>query len=495
MMKKRLQQVLSCMLLCAVLASGLCLPASAAFRDVPKGHWAAESIQRCTDLGFFQGESAARFGLGHKMTRAAFAVVLCRFFGWEVSAPTVSVYQDVSKDAWYAGAVETAYNHGALTDQREDFRPADFVTRSELAVMLVRALGYGSIAGLAQDLKSPFTDVSTSAGYITMAHDLGLFNGTSATAFSPDVTASREQVAVILMRLYDRLYTPVPEQSAIVSAPSDLTGLEVVAIPAGRLFSQSLNQSMAPETAAAIRDDAHTHGAKALLHITAGSSAFSGNLPQAVTLLTEAVRSGGYDGLFLDAPQLSEKNILNLNNLVTALNAQLNDKLLYVGVDAPAFTSTAHENYDYATLGAQADRLVIHVPTVEDHIGSTYTAPVDPLEEIYYAMRTLRKQIPAEKLTLMVTTTPMTGNEKGNLFLSDQKFSQLLDAKGTQKHYSDRYACAYVTGSLDGAPVTAWYLNGQSAETRSQTAQLLGIQQLCLSSWNAASAELREALI
>ena len=76
-MLQRLKRLGAGLLLCALLSGLAAAPASAAgFQDVPAGHWAAESIQRCADLGFIQGESATRFGLGEPMTRAAFAVAL-----------------------------------------------------------------------------------------------------------------------------------------------------------------------------------------------------------------------------------------------------------------------------------------------------------------------------------------------------------------------------------------------------------------------------------
>ena len=218
MIKKQLQRLLSCLALCAILAGGLTAPAAAAgFTDVPAGHPAAEDIRRCVELGFFQGESATRFGLGHPMTRAAFAVVLGRFFGWETAKPTQATYTDVPVSAWYAGAVQAAYAHGAVTAQRAEFRPNDPITREELAVMLVRALGYGTIAGLAQDLPSAFQDVTTNAGYITMVCDLGLMDGVSATSFAPSLTAPREELAVILMRLYDKLHRTEPGKVGILS--------------------------------------------------------------------------------------------------------------------------------------------------------------------------------------------------------------------------------------------------------------------------------------
>ena len=51
-MKKRLQRVFVCGLLCALLAASVPAPASAAgFDDVPAGHWAADAIDRAVDLG------------------------------------------------------------------------------------------------------------------------------------------------------------------------------------------------------------------------------------------------------------------------------------------------------------------------------------------------------------------------------------------------------------------------------------------------------------
>ena len=101
--------------------------------------------------------------------------MLCRLFGWEMISPETGSYTDnQDPSAWYFSAVETAYAHGAITDQTDEFRPRDPITREEMAVMLVRAMGYGTIAGLAQDLPMPFQDVTTNAGYIAMAYELGL---------------------------------------------------------------------------------------------------------------------------------------------------------------------------------------------------------------------------------------------------------------------------------------------------------------------------------
>ena len=160
---KRLKRALSCLLLYALLGGALAVPASA-HSDVPEDFWAKEDIDRCVALRYFYPESDGSFGVGKEMSRAEFVVVLCRCLGWKPTSPARAVYEDVPEKEWYAGAVETAYHQGAITSQDGSFRPNDPVTRSEAASMLVRALGYGSIAGLIQDMSLPFRDVKANNG-------------------------------------------------------------------------------------------------------------------------------------------------------------------------------------------------------------------------------------------------------------------------------------------------------------------------------------------
>lgn len=87
----------------------------AGFTDVSSGHWAAEAISQCVTHGWFQGKNAATFGVGQPMTRAAFAVVLCRFFGWQNQGASYQIFSDVPQGAWYEPALRACYEHGAVT--------------------------------------------------------------------------------------------------------------------------------------------------------------------------------------------------------------------------------------------------------------------------------------------------------------------------------------------------------------------------------------------
>ena len=100
----------------------------------------------------------------------------------------------------------------------EQRKCATAVTVQEMAVMIVRSLGYASLAGTASSYPCPFSDVTTNKGFITLAYDMGIVDGVSGGKFAPDETATREQAAAMLVRLYDRLYA---SSSHLASAGSN----------------------------------------------------------------------------------------------------------------------------------------------------------------------------------------------------------------------------------------------------------------------------------
>lgn len=210
-----------------------------AFSDVPGRHWAAQSIAWCARSGIMNGIGGGQFGLGRTMTRAEFAVTLCRMMGWELTTPEEGSFQDnQDKSAWYYSAVETARAHGALTGESAYCRPNDAITREEMAKMTVRAMGYSVLAGIlasadtaapqsgAEGFASltarvgkncPFTDCTANQGYIALAYRMGVLKGVGGSRFDPKSTATREQAAVVLLRAYERLHREVASSEVSVA--------------------------------------------------------------------------------------------------------------------------------------------------------------------------------------------------------------------------------------------------------------------------------------
>jgi len=190
------------------LWTGLTATASAAespYTDVPSTHWAAENIEEATSLGIFQGVAEGKFGLGQPISRAEFVTALVRLFGWEAPTPLRTTYSDVPADAWYAQTVETARANSAVAGAENEFHPEEPVTRSDMASMLLRSLGYTYLAGAAAEYSVPFSDVTVNPGFITLAYDMGLMKGVADGRFDPDTPATREQAATVLVRVHRQL--------------------------------------------------------------------------------------------------------------------------------------------------------------------------------------------------------------------------------------------------------------------------------------------------
>ena len=221
------------LVLAALLAAVPVQAASGEYQDVPNTHWAYSSIRTMSRRGILQGVGGGAFGLGEPMSRSAYAAALCRMMGWEAVTPAEGSFadnQDTGK--WYYSAIETAYANGVLTKQSALCRPDDAITREEMAVMSVRALGYAGLAGLVQD-ECPFSDASANRGYLTLAHQLGLVMGANAFTFEPYRALRREEAAAVLARMSARkgMSAAVTEDAA----PADAVRVESITGTEGAL--------------------------------------------------------------------------------------------------------------------------------------------------------------------------------------------------------------------------------------------------------------------
>ena len=248
-MKQLLKRTLALLLAVLTMATAVSAANKSGYSDVPDKHWAASSIAQCRQYDLLQGVGNGKFGLGQKMTRAAYASALCRLMGWKTVTPQKGSFSD-NQDAkkWYYSAIETAAAHDVFPGSSK-CRPNDAVTREEMAAMTVRALGYSVLAGIiadadAQPVQSdtlgfagltahigkncPFADCTTNRGYIALAYRMGIMTGVNSKSFDPKATATREQAAAVLLRAYDRLHAGVSVRDAHwVAAEGEPSTLDV----------------------------------------------------------------------------------------------------------------------------------------------------------------------------------------------------------------------------------------------------------------------------
>lgn len=177
-------------------------PHGTSFIDNVGASWYHDSVEFCSNAGLMKGVGGGKFAPQTVTTRAMLVQVLYNLSGEKCAAHG---FADVPANAWYADAVNWAAANGivnGVSDTR--FAPDDPVTREQMVTILRRyALHFGAQDGAADALDA-FADAGSASDYaldaLRWAVTVGLVNGTSATQLSPQGSATRAQIATILMR-------------------------------------------------------------------------------------------------------------------------------------------------------------------------------------------------------------------------------------------------------------------------------------------------------
>lgn len=172
----------------------------AIYSDVREGHWASRIIAEMSAQHLVNGVDADRFQPERQVTRAEFVAMLVRKLGLEDKGS--GSFSDVAKSAWYAEATAAAFQAKLVKgNETSSFRPNDYITREEIAVIMVRA--YELIHGeLAVTAGSGFNDMDKAADWaaeaIQKAKQIGLIEGYKDGGFHPDHQATRAESAKLV---------------------------------------------------------------------------------------------------------------------------------------------------------------------------------------------------------------------------------------------------------------------------------------------------------
>ena len=175
------------------------------FTDVKSGDWFYEAVQYVYDKGMMTGVSADRFAPASTTTRGMIVTILYRLEN-EPAVSGGSAFTDVENGAWYADAVAWAAANDIVNGtSATTFAPNSPITREQMAAILYRYAAYkGYDVSQKADL-SGYTDAASISGYakdaLAWANAQKLITGVTDTTLNPQGSATRAQVATILMRL------------------------------------------------------------------------------------------------------------------------------------------------------------------------------------------------------------------------------------------------------------------------------------------------------
>ena len=139
---KKLQAQICAALMTSSIALGA-LPSAQVFAansDID-GHWAQQQILTFAENGYIAGDGTGNYLPNQIMTRAQFAAVINRVMGYTEESPSIANYTDVEDSAWYRSDLAKALSAGYMSGtSATTMSPNQPVTREQAAVMIVRLL-------------------------------------------------------------------------------------------------------------------------------------------------------------------------------------------------------------------------------------------------------------------------------------------------------------------------------------------------------------------
>ncbi|WP_281487030.1 S-layer homology domain-containing protein [Lysinibacillus sphaericus] len=201
------------------------------FKDVPKSHWAYESIKQVAEKGLVTGYEDGTYKPSAQVTRAEFATFLARVFDSNERA-TVS-FNDISDTHWANEAIQEGLALGFIKLEdysKNKFEPNKPMTRGEMSRWLANGLSHANAdygKAIEEMANSNLTLIpipefykggvnKKDLPYIGVALGTGLLSGYEDFTFKPNGNTTRAEAATILIRFMD----------AMKKAPSDFTGLK-----------------------------------------------------------------------------------------------------------------------------------------------------------------------------------------------------------------------------------------------------------------------------
>jgi hypothetical protein len=183
----------------------------AGFADI-HDHWAAADIAALAKAGLLGGYPDGTFRPANTVVRAELVAALARLRGIRVTPEAKPAFKDAAAIApWAWAAVAAAQREGLVAGYPDGtFRPAQPVSRAELATLLARLLA-GQEPPPASSIL-PYADLAAipdwSREAVALTHATGVLRGREVGCFAPLAPVTRGEMAAALNRCRPLLSVP-----------------------------------------------------------------------------------------------------------------------------------------------------------------------------------------------------------------------------------------------------------------------------------------------
>ena len=180
------------------------------FTDVKEGAWYYDAVAYVYDKGMMTGVTDTTFEPDATTTRGMIVTMLYRLEG-EPAVDNAAAFADVAAGAWYEKAVAWASQNEIVNGYGDDlFGPNDAITREQMAAILFRYAQYKGLEAVTlEENLGAFEDAGQISEYAVQAFNWAvgqhLITGVTDTTLEPQSSATRAQVATILMRYCEAL--------------------------------------------------------------------------------------------------------------------------------------------------------------------------------------------------------------------------------------------------------------------------------------------------
>lgn len=172
------------------------------YSDVSSNDWFYSAVNYVTRYEIMPGASYTKFSPNVNADRATIALALYNISGAKASGR--ENFSDVDSYDWFYDAVVWCSGKGIIEGWNGKFDPYGEVTREDFAVMMYRYAEYKRMDTRAAEDLSDYADADKISNYAVEAMEWavaeGLINGVGNDTLAPQGTATRAQVAAVLMR-------------------------------------------------------------------------------------------------------------------------------------------------------------------------------------------------------------------------------------------------------------------------------------------------------